>query len=55
MQRLSSLSVEHPSCYTLAMAGYSYPYALDAGVTRTGLSPEMQNGGFYFGGPGCER
>ncbi|WP_372164244.1 neprosin family prolyl endopeptidase [Xanthomonas euvesicatoria] len=55
VQRLSSLSVEHPSCYTLAMAGYSYPYALDAGVTRTGLSPEMQNGGFYFGGPGCER
>ena len=55
VQRLSSLSVKHPSCYTLAMAGYSYPYALDAGVTRTGLSPEMQNGGFYFGGPGCER
>ncbi|KQQ80235.1 hypothetical protein ASF73_02790 [Xanthomonas sp. Leaf131] len=55
VQRLSSLSVEHPSCYTLAMAGYTYPYALGAGVTRTSLSPEMQNGGFYFGGPGCTR
>lgn len=54
-QRLSSLNVEQPSCYTLAMAGYTYPYALGAGVTRTTLSPEMQNGGFYFGGPGCAR
>lgn len=55
VQRLSSVSVEQPSCYTLAMTGYSYPYALGAGVTRTSLSPEMRNGGFYFGGPGCTR
>ncbi|MEA9563975.1 MULTISPECIES: neprosin family prolyl endopeptidase [unclassified Xanthomonas] len=54
-QRLSSMSVEQPSCYTLAIAGYSYPYALGAGVSRTSLSPEMQNGGIYFGGPGCAR
>ncbi|NIJ80197.1 neprosin family prolyl endopeptidase [Xanthomonas cannabis] len=53
VQRLSSLRVEHPSCYTLALAGYTYPYALGSGVSRTSLSPEMQNGGFYFGGPGC--
>ncbi|MGV7196689.1 neprosin family prolyl endopeptidase [Xanthomonas axonopodis] len=54
-QRLSSLTVEQPACYTLALAGYSYPYALGSGVSRTSLSPEMQNGGFYFGGPGCAR
>ncbi|MBL9198765.1 neprosin family prolyl endopeptidase [Xanthomonas fragariae] len=51
VQRLSSLDVLRPSCYTLAIAGYAYPYALSAGITRTTLSPEMQNGGFYFGGP----
>ncbi|MFC7520685.1 neprosin family prolyl endopeptidase [Xanthomonas populi] len=55
VERLRSLIVPQPSCYTLAMAGYSYPYALGAGVSRTSLSPEMQNGGFYFGGPGCPR
>ncbi|MCL1559349.1 neprosin family prolyl endopeptidase [Xanthomonas nasturtii] len=54
-QRLSSLNVEQPACYTLALAGYTYPYALGSGVSRTSLSPEMQNGGFYFGGPGCAR
>ncbi len=54
-QRLSSLNVEQPSCYTLAIAGYGYPYALGAGVSRASLSPEMQSGGIYFGGPGCAR
>ncbi len=54
-QRLSSMSVERPACYTLAIAGYGYPYALGTGVSRTTLSPEMRNGGIYFGGPGCAR
>lgn len=54
-QRLSSMNVEQPACYTLAIAGYTYPYALGAGVSRTSLSPEMSNGGIYFGGPGCAR
>lgn len=54
-QRLSSMNVEQPACYTLAIAGFAYPFALGAGVTRTSLSPEMTNGGFYFGGPGCSR
>lgn len=54
-QRLSSLNVEQPACYTLAIAGYAYPYALGACVSRTSLSPEMRNGGIYFGGPGCAR
>ncbi|PPU76552.1 hypothetical protein XcuCFBP2542_09885 [Xanthomonas cucurbitae] len=54
-QRLSSMNVKQPACYTMAIAGFAYPFALGAGVTRTSLSPEMKNGGFYFGGPGCTR
>ncbi|MDV2449495.1 neprosin family prolyl endopeptidase [Xanthomonas hortorum] len=55
IKQLYAIGLQNPSCYTLAIAGYTYPYALGAGVTRTTLSPEMQNGGFYFGGPGCPR
>ncbi|KAB7764737.1 neprosin family prolyl endopeptidase [Xanthomonas maliensis] len=55
VQALSNLSVGQPACYTMALVGYSYPYALGTGVTRTSPAPEMHTGGFYFGGPGCPR
>ncbi|WP_233492662.1 hypothetical protein [Xanthomonas oryzae] len=49
------MSVVQPACYTMALVGYSYPYALGTGVTRASPAPEMRTGGFYFGGPGCPR
>ncbi|UWI56188.1 neprosin family prolyl endopeptidase [Xanthomonas oryzae] len=55
VQALSNMSVVQPACYTMALVGYSYPYALGTGVTRASPAPEMRTGGFYFGGPGCPR
>ncbi|WP_256723544.1 transposase, partial [Xanthomonas oryzae] len=48
VQALSNMSVVQPACYTMALVGYSYPYALGTGVTRASPAPEMRTGGFYF-------
>ncbi|HHZ21873.1 DUF239 domain-containing protein [Xanthomonas vasicola] len=55
VRALSNMSVVQPACYTMALVGYGYPYALGTGVTRASPAPEMRTGGFYFGGPGCPR
>lgn len=54
LQQLSSANVVQPTCYSLAISGYAYDGKV-AGVTRAASpAPEMGNGGFYFGGPGCQ-
>ena len=52
----ATIVVDNPSCYTMALAGVEpsqFPSPLPKGASTTGLNPQMNRNGIYFGGPGC--